>query len=421
MNALPSRVDVAVIGGGTAGTIAALQAAKAGVQTALIERANQLGGTMTTGGVTFPGLFHVWGRQIIAGLGWNLVRETVQMDGGTLPDFTVSHRDKHWQDHIHINDSLYAILAEDAIIHSGIFLQYYTSPLRVQAVPHGWKLTLFSKGKQSILECSQLLDCTGDAIVVDQAGYPRLKEDEIQPGTLMFRLNGYDVENLDGDLIEERYKQALKTGELQPGDHQHTTIGFMHFLKNGGWNTQHINDADGSTAVNYTKANIAGRQSVLRLLRFVRTLPGCENTRIEKMASETGVRETFRIVGETQITVDQYQTAEQYADAVCYTYYPIDLHTAEGVFPKPLDQGVVPVIPLRALIPRGSRNLLVAGRCISSDRLANSALRVQASCMAMGQAAGAVAAIAAAAHLTPLEIDLSELKTLLRNHGAIVP
>ncbi len=69
----PQEADVIVVGGGTAGTIAAIQAARAGAKTVLIERGSQLGGTTTVGGVAFPGLFHAWGKQIISGIGWELV------------------------------------------------------------------------------------------------------------------------------------------------------------------------------------------------------------------------------------------------------------------------------------------------------------------------------------------------------------
>jgi hypothetical protein len=99
----------------------------------------------------------------------------------------------------------------------------------------------------------------------------------------------------------------------------------------------------------------------------------------------------------------------------------VDLHTRHGVKPEPLKRGVIPTIPLRALIPKGSRNLIVAGRSVSSDRLANSGLRVQASCMAMGQAAAAAATLAAKAGTTPLEVPLKDIHDLLRKHGAIIP
>ena len=99
----------------------------------------------------------------------------------------------------------------------------------------------------------------------------------------------------------------------------------------------------------------------------------------------------------------------------------MDLHTKSGVRPKPLKRGIVPSIPLGALIPKGSRNLIVAGRCLSSDRLANSGLRVQASCMGMGQAAAAAATLAVQENTTPLEVPLPKIHGLLKKHGAIIP
>jgi len=81
----------------------------------------------------------------------------------------------------------------------------------------------------------------------------------------------------------------------------------------------------------------------------------------------------------------------------------------------------VATIPLRALIPRGSKNLLVAGRCLSSDRGANSALRVQASCMGMGQAAAVAAVLASKQGSTPAEVPINDIKQELKEHGAIVP
>ena len=79
--------DILVVGGGTAGTIAAIQAGRAGANTVLIESGSQLGGTTTTGGVAFPGIFHAWGKQIIGGIGWELVLDCVQLNGDSYPIF----------------------------------------------------------------------------------------------------------------------------------------------------------------------------------------------------------------------------------------------------------------------------------------------------------------------------------------------
>ncbi len=416
----PQEVDVLVVGGGTAGTIAALQAARAGAKTALLEMGSQLGGTTTTGGVNFPGLFHAWGKQVIAGIGWNLVQKAVELDSGTMPDFSRSDL-RHSALQVRINGQLYAALAEEACMDAGVSLAYYQFPLAVEATAEGWKLDVVGKGVRYALRCKQLIDCTGGADVVGMLGLARLREETIQPGTLAFRLGGYDLAKLDREAIQRQYRKALEEGLLEEGDYCHAGASFMGFLGGGGKNAQHIFGADSSTAVTKTQTNIAGRRSILRLLRFVRSLPGCEKAQVLEMMQETAVRETYRIEGETLITCDDYTAGRLYDDAVCHAFYPVDLHDKEGVKPQPLAPGTVPTVPLGALVPKGSRNLLVAGRSVSSDRLANSALRVQAPCMAMGQAAGAAAALASAANTTPRAVPLGEIRSLLRQHGAIVP
>jgi hypothetical protein len=414
------KTDVLVIGGGTAGCIAALQAARAGARTTLIEMGSQLGGTTTTGGVSFPGLFHAWGKQVIAGIGWEMVQDAVRLDGGQMPDFSRTPA-AHYQHQVRINGPLYAALLEEACLQAGVSLAYYQFPLSATATKHGWSLEIVGKGLRYSIVCRQLIDCTGGADVVGLAGLPRMREETTQPGTLIFRLGGYHVADLDAAEIQRRYLQALADGELEHSDARGPRTRFVNFLASGGDNAQHVLQADSSTADSQTQANIAGRRSVLRLLRFIRSLPGCERAQIQKMMQETAVRETYRIVGQATITHDDYTSGRLFEDAVCYSFYPIDLHTRDGVVPKPLAPGTVPTVPLGALVPQGSRHLLVAGRSVSSDRLANSALRVQASCMAMGQAAGAAAALAIQQDTSPGAIDLEELHTLLEQHNAIVP
>ena len=117
------RTDILVIGGGTAGVPAAIQAARLGCDVTLVEVGGQLGGTMTTGGVSFPGLFHANGSQIIAGVGWDLVCEAVYMDGGTLPDFSKPYGNAHSRHQVRINAPLYAALAEDKCLQAGVHLR----------------------------------------------------------------------------------------------------------------------------------------------------------------------------------------------------------------------------------------------------------------------------------------------------------
>jgi hypothetical protein len=195
-------------------------------------------------------------------------------------------------------------------------------------------------------------------------------------------------------------------------------------LKRAGVNGNHVPpDADARTSAGRTAMEVEGRQAVLRIYKFLRKQPGFEKLRLEYVCPEIGIRETTTVVGEVTVTVDDYSSGRVWEDAVSYSFYPIDLHglRTQDWRAYPLADGTVATIPFRALIPAGSRNLLVAGRCFSSDRLANSAARVQASSMAMGQAAGAAAALATKQRRVVSAIPIDDIRALLREHGAIVP
>ena len=377
-SAVTTEADVLVVGGGTAGTIAAIQAARAGAKTLLVERGSKLGGTMTTGGVAFPGLFHAWGKQVIAGIGWELVKESLELDGGTFPDF--SNIPKHHPEHqLKVNQFLYPLLAEEKCEQAGVKISYYEFPQAISQTPEGWRVDCVGFGTCRTVLCKQIIDCTGGATVVGLLGLPRLREEETQPGSMLFRLD-----------------KPYEAGR----------IGITDAL--------YILGADSSSSRSVTAANLRGRKDLLQKIRT-------SKKRLTHLQPEASFRESFRIVGETLITVDDYTSGKVFDDAVCYAFYPVDLHSKSGVKPKPLAKGTVPTIPLSALVPKGSSNLLVAGRCVSSDRLANSGLRVQASCMAMGQAAGVAAALAAAKNTTPFKVPLKEIHEMLRKHNAIIP
>ena len=371
------EVDVLVVGGGTAGNIAAIQAGRAGAKTLLVERGAQLGGTTTTGGVAYPGLFDAWGKQIIAGIGWELVKESVEIDGGTLPNFAKVPQ-RHWQNQIQVNQFVYAILAEEKCEEAGVKIAFHEFPQAVVKTKAGWQVDCVGFGTRRRVRCKQIIDCTGGAEVVGMAGFARLREDETQPGSMLFQLGGH----------------------AEPGRKQ------LHQL--------YVHGADSTNSRTVTRANMTGRRSILNKLRK-------EKKRLMHIQPETGFRESYRIVGETMISVNDYRKGRLFADAVSNAFYPVDLHTKTGVKPKPLKPGTVPTIPLGALVPKGSKNLLVAGRCVSSDRLANSGLRVQASCMGMGQAAAAAASLAAQHGTTPGAVPLAEICAVLKKHGAILP
>jgi glycine/D-amino acid oxidase-like deaminating enzyme len=327
-------VDVLVVGGGTAGTIAAIQAARMGASTVLVEAGSQLGGTTTTAGVDFPGLFHAWGRQIIAGIGWDLVVRTVELNGDKLPDFSRPPAPgKHWQHQVRICGALYAALAEEAALQSGVRLRCYEFPTAVEFGAGRWRVSLAGKGTASELVASQIVDCTGNAAVVALAGLARQREAVVQPGTLIYKLGGYDVSQLDLKALDQAYRQALQSGHIQAAD---MLGGVRGFLAAHGENAMHVPGADSSTSAAHTETNVKGRQSLLRVLRFLRLQPGFENLRVERLQAETGVRETWRIVAEAEVRVADYTGGRIFADALANSFYPIDLHDEHGVKPRPL-------------------------------------------------------------------------------------
>jgi hypothetical protein len=377
------KTDILVVGGGTAGTIAAIQSGRVGMKTLLIERGSQLGGTTTTGGVSFPGLFDAWGKQIIAGIGWELVSESVLLDKGTFPDFSKVPQ-RHWMNQIRVNQFLYSILAEEKCVEAGVNIGYYEFPQSITKTDKGWQVDCVGFGTQRRVLCKQIIDCTGGAEVVGMLNLPRLREEETQPGSMLFKL---DTAN-------------------NPGRSNGPGSGLLDSI--------YVLGANSANARTVTDANLKGRKAVLEKIRK-------EKRRLMHMQAEVSFRESYRIKGETVITVDDYTAGRVFDDAVCYAFYPVDLHDKNGVKPKPLEKGKVPTIPLSALIPKGSQNIIVAGRSVSSDRLANSGLRVQASCMAMGQAAAVAAALAVKRNTTPQKVPLKEIHKMLLKNEAIVP
>ena len=411
------KTDILIVGGGTAGTIAAIQAGRAGSKTVLVEFGSQLGGTTTTGGVSFPGIFHAWGKQVIGGIGWQLVQECVVLNDDKMPDFSIPHGKDHPRHQVRINGYLYTLLAEEECLKAGVDIRYYESPVKVEFKNDKWIVETTGKGTNTKIICKQIIDCTGNAFVTSMAGFNVLREAETQPGTLMFELGGFDIAQLDMNQLEQIYNEELKKGDLRREEFRN----IKSLLQSKGDNNQHIFGADSSTSEMQTITNINGRRSLLKMLRFLRTLPGCENIRLVKVQTETAVRETFRIDGLYKITHSDYITGKLFDDSLSYSYYPIDVHDKNGVVPDHLSKNVVATVPLRSLIPRASKNFIVAGRCLSSDRLANSALRVQASCMGMGQAAAATAVLASRSGKTPAEVPVKDIRQLLEEHGAIVP
>lgn len=408
--------DVIVFGGGSAGCVAAIQAARAGRRTALVEKNGVLGGTTTVASVNFPGLFHAWGKQVIRGIGWEIIEQTVKLGGAKLPDFSVTPA-KHWHQQVLVNRFIYSAVLDRLCLNAGVHLRLHEMPAAIVPAEDGYDVALAGKTGLTWVKAAKLIDATGDANVTGMMGYPRKKGEVLQPGTLINDIGGYNLAEVSREQLEQIYMEALAKGEVS-----RSRSGLYHELKVGRIN-MHVQGIDGSSSETKTQAELKAREMLLNTVSLLRKVPGCENLEVRYFAGECGIRETWRIEGETEVDEQSYISGYVWPDAVCYSFYPIDLHHHSGyhIEQKMIPQGVVPTLPYRALIPKGSDDLLVAGRCAAGDRMANSAFRVQASCMATGQAAGLAASIAAERRISVREVPTDVLRAQLQRFGAIVP
>ena len=169
----------------------------------------------------------------------------------------------------------------------------------------------------------------------------------------------------------------------------------------------------------YARAECQLREDVFTLADLLRqTFPEFKNARVASVAVQAGVRETRRIVGVHTVTGEEYVNAVHYEDSVSHGIHPIDIHSSKQSEQYTYFLKQPAYVPYRALIAPDYPNLLVAGRGLSADRQAFASLRVQGSCMDMGQAAGAAAAQCAASGNPVQKADVPELIAHLKALGA---
>jgi hypothetical protein len=416
------KYDVIVVGGGTAGVVAAVQAGRAGAAALLVEKNGILGGTMTAGGINAPAHFFAWGKQVIGGIGWELARQTLEETGQPVPTPEISGNNST-PGHIKIDIAVFAALCDRAVLAAGVDLLFHAMPASAVFANERWKVAVCTKSGLRKTEARALIDATGDANVVSLAGFDVVRPEVVQPATVQMSCSGYEAEALDYAALKQAAEKAIAAGELKTTDISWFDKGPEQFLRRHGSNANHVRAPGAETSEGRSAAEVEGRQAILRMYRFFRKQPGLAGFRIDWICREMGIRETVTIKGKQTVRVADYEAGRGSDDALCYAFYPIDEHLNDGrgVNWRPLKPHVLPTIPRGALLPAGSRFLIAAGRCVASDREANSALRVECPCMAMGQAAGAMAALSARTGIDPAELAMADICALLREHGAVVP
>jgi ribulose 1,5-bisphosphate synthetase/thiazole synthase len=419
------EVDVAVIGGGSAGIAAAVSAAREGARTLLIERSGFLGGIMTLtslGGIC--GLYSLVDgapRQMVFGFAEE-VRARLERKGainGPLP----------WLKTASLPYDLFLMKTVcDELVHEPN-LRVLLHARLVDVVREGGQvcgLVLQTRDGEHGVRARVVIDASGDADVCALAGAPfEYDADHIQFPTTMFRMGGVDsarARQLGREDIRPLLEKAVADGEDLP-----RTAGGIYSVRDGitHLNITRVPMPDGSPPDVFdpdelTYAEFEGRRQAARYLDvFRRYVPGYERAFILDTGAEIGIRESRRIVGDYVVTGDDVVGERKFADAIAPNCWPIEEHTAERTTRWVwLSPGGVNHIPYRALLPRGLDNVLVAGRCLSSSHDAQAALRVTANCFSMGQAAGIAAALCTDGHPQTRDIPIDRLQRRLAALGA---
>lgn len=434
------RVDVLVVGGGPAGCAAAIAAAREGADTLLIEQFGFLGGMGTAALVPAFCPFSDREKPIVRGIGLKILEE---MKAG------MPHVAEGAYDWVPIDAERLKVIYEQRVTAAGARILFLTHFIDAHADPGGTVSSVLVHNKSGLqrVQAVVVVDCSGDADVVAAAGAACAKGDpvtgELQPCTLCFVLAGIDNRRFqeflraDGEknlLLKEVIAKAKAAGDLQIAE----DAGNVAYQSEStvGLNFSHVFDVDGTNAEQLSRAHIEGRKLVRHLTDFIRRYcPGCENAYLVTSGVQIGVRETRRIVGDYVLTLDDYLARRSFPDEIARNSYYIDIHLSRAEWERnlgrPIDwderihqygPGESHGIPYRCLIPRDLRNVLVAGRCISTDRAVQGSTRVMPDCLATGEAAGCAAAKAASQHGGDVRrVDIPALRARLVEHGQYLP
>lgn len=393
--------DVLVCGGGLAGSMAALAAARAGARTVLVERYGFLGGNATAGAVA---QFNSWqtagGRRVIGGLASEVVQR-LRDYGAARPHETFVMSTGHVMDRVEYAPEVLKLVLDDMLTDAHVQLLLHTVLLDVEV--EGRQVTglrVLGKGGILAMRPKLLIDASGDLDALQRAGagFLELGEGEaLQPATMMFRFGPINFDRFDG-LSSEQIAALAARGFAQ-GRLARAALHLSRdpYSSDGWFNVSRL-AVDATDPLALGAAEVEGRRQAWRAAQFLRDeVAGCQQGRLVSFATQVGVRETRRVIGEHVLDAAELRQPVAFADAIAAGAYPIDIHPPSGgaLHYEPLGKDHAYQIPYRALIPTALDNTLVAGRGISATHAAQAAIRVMTISMAVGQAAGTAAALAA--------------------------
>jgi glycine/D-amino acid oxidase-like deaminating enzyme len=431
---LLAAVDVCVIGAGSAGSTAAIAAARHGATVLLVDRLPFLGGTSTAVLDTFYGFYTPGGeaRKVVGGIGDDVVAALQALGpvierpntygAGTGVTYLAEHLKVAWEElvtsagaRVLLHAVLQGVDVRDGRV-SGVLVATRAGLARVTA--------------------AVFVDASGDADLCAFAGFGYETAGELDPAqtlTTTFRMANVDLarrRSISKAALHQLMAEAAESGDYdlprrEGSDHVTPVDGMVATVMTRLDSYRRAADGRVVNATDpwfLTEAEIAGRRQALEYVRFlVDRVPGYEHASLVALGTQIGVRETRRVYGDARLTRDDVLAARSFDDAIGLCGAPIEDHQggADTTW-QYLPDGEAVGIPYRTLVVRDAANVLVAGRCFSATHDAHASVRSMAQCMAMGQAAGIAAAVAVAARRDPRDIDVAALRDRLRADGAIL-
>ncbi len=411
------RYDLIVAGGGLAGVGAAVAAAREGLKTLLIERTGSLGGALSNA-LVYPFMKYEMytedgkRRALSAGIFGEIRRRQEEMGG-------YSERG--------VQPELFKIVLDDMVTEANVDVLFHNQLIDVKK--NGRKITAVQiAGKQGLreIEADFFIDATGDGDLMAYAGCDyqlgRESDNLCQPMTTCFRLCGVDVVKFEEEhpRLNELYKKLQDEGKIKnPRENILSFDGIgtdiLHL------NTTRVIKHNPVDDLERSRAEIEARKQVLEMFQFLcEYSEACKNASLISIAEEIGVRESRKLRGVHILTSDELKSCVDFEDSIALGNYDIDIHSPEGsgtyiYVMKPQEYYR---IPYRSLLPKETDNLLVAGRCLSADHMAHSAVRIMPICACLGEAAGIAASIAIHTNTNAHTLDVATLQTKLKEKGA---
>jgi hypothetical protein len=431
--------DLVVAGGGPAGTAAAVCAARLGAKVLLVEATGCLGGMGTSGLVTAFDPMADGQRMLVGGLMREIVT-TMHQRGFLAPHVTPDFYTKRFHCWTPFRVEGYKLILDELVTAAKVEVRFFTRVVEAdadtaQGTLHG--VVLHNIEGLRFVQAKAFIDATGDAVLATLCGV-KCREagrdtPNIMPPTLCSLCSGIDWKRTGKASQQKLIEQAIAERQFTYRDRH--VPGLIRVGEQVGFlNAGHVFHLDALRCRSLSDGMMRGRRLAQEYVAFYRKyVPGCENLEHVTTANLMGVRESRRIVGEYELVYDDYIARRQFPDQIGVYNVAVDIHVYDdseaeyqryhAEFNKTgrLKPGECFGIPYGILVPRGWRNLWVAGRCNSSDVRVHGSIRVQPAAAMMGQAAGSAVVQSLATGQPACDLDTAALVETLRHTGAYLP